>query len=355
MRIPGFVSVAALLLLIQSAATPSARLDELLRQMIAATDPGAAVMVIKNGNVEYRAARGMADLDRHIALTPETPFYIASLGKQFTAVAIMKLAERGRLGYDDLLTKYFPQFEPFAPGITIRQVLTHTSGLPDHLEIMKDQVAGWTNDDVVKLAMREQRVLFAPGEKWSYSNTGYVLLAMIVEKVSGMPFARFAQDEMFRPLGMERTVIVDRAAALPGGRARGYRKNAAGQFEPADYDAFTTGAGGAYSTLDDLAKWDRAFSSDALIAPATLKLASTPAVLSSGRPTPYGFGWLAEFDAKGSLADVWYVASTGDFKGFKGLFKRIPERRFTVIVLANNGELPWKIVALAHELYAGRE
>jgi hypothetical protein len=91
------------------------------------------------------------------------------------------------------------------------------------------------------------------------------------------------------------------------------------------------------------------------IAPATLKLASTPAVLNSGGPTPYGFGWVAEFDGKGSLADVWYVASTGDFKGFKGLFKRIPERRFTVIVLANNGELPWKIVALAHELYAGRE
>jgi CubicO group peptidase (beta-lactamase class C family) len=331
---------------------PSAteQLDAVLLKQAEKDTPGVAVMIIKNGEVKYMNTRGITDLSTKAPLRPDSRFYIASLGKQFTAVAVMMLAERGKLSYDDKLVKYFPEFASFAPNITIRQILTHTSGLIDHLDVVKDNVTGWTNDDVVKLLARENRVLFQPGEKFGYSNSGYVLLSLVVEKVSGLEFSKYLEMNIFKPLKMKNTFVVARDAKIEN-RVRGYIQNN-GKWEPADIDAFTTGAGGIFSTLEDLEKWDRSFYTERLIKAETLKLASVPAVLNNGRPTPYGFGWLAEFAAKGKLANVWYVASFGDFKGFKGLIKRIPEKRFTVIVLTNNGNFPWQLVELAHDLYA---
>lgn len=314
------------------------------------TTPGLVALVLKDGQVKYKNARGLADLDSKTPITSKTQFYIASLGKQFTAVAIMMLAERGKLSYDDKLVKYFPQFASFGQNITIRQILTHSSGLIDHLDIMKDNVTGWTNDDVVKLLTKENRVLFQPGEKASYSNSGYVLLSMIVEKASGDRFASFLQKNILGPLKMTDTVVATKDVNIKN-KAHGYNL-VDGKWIAADYDAFTTGAGGIYSTVDDLEKWDRSFYTEKLIKSETLKLASTANKLNNGRETQWGFGWLAEFEAKGKLANVWYVASFGDFKGFKGMLKRVPERRFTVITLSNNGKMPWKFIELAHELYA---
>lgn len=330
--------------------SPSERLDAVFIKQADTTSPGLAVMIIKDGKVQYKNARGVAGLTTKTPIKTDSRFYIASIGKQFTAVAIMMLAEPGKLSYDDKLTKYFPEFESFAGNITIRHILTHSSGLIDHLDVVKDNVSGWTNEEVVKLLKRENRVLFQPGEKTSYSNSGYVLLSMIAEKVSGESFSAFLEKNIFKPLKMNNTFV-----AAPGekitDKVRGYvEKN--GKWEAADYDALTTGGGGIYSTVEDLAKWDKSFTEGRLIRPETLKLASTANELKSGRPTQYGFGWLAEFAAKGNLANVWYVASFGDFKGFKGLIKRIPERNFTVIVLTNNGKFPWEFVELAHQLYA---
>ena len=326
------------------------QLDAAVIKQAAADSPGLAVSVIKDGEIKYKNARGVADLSTNAPIKPDSRFYIASLGKQFTAVSIMMLAERGKLGYDDRLTKYFPEFESFAGNITIRHILTHTSGLVDHLDIVKDKVTGWTNEDVIKLLKRENRLLFQPGEKWSYSNSGYVLLSMIVEKVSGESFRAFLEKNIFQPLGMKNTFVAARGAKISN-PVRGYSQTE-GKWEPNDYDAFTTGGGGIYSTLEDLEKWDRSFYTNALLKPETLKSASTAAVLNNGRPTPYGFGWLAEFAAKGNLANVWYVASFGDFKGFKGMHKRITEKRFSVIILTNNGKFPWEILELAQNLYA---
>ena len=331
--------------------SPAEQLDALVQKIGKASDPGIAVMVIKDGKVKFKKGYGVADLSTGAPITADTPFYIASLGKQFTAVAIMMLAERGRLSYDDKLTKYFPEFESFASTITLRHLLTHTSGLIDHLDVVKDNVTGWTNSDVVKLLLRENRLLFQPGEKVGYSNSGYVLLSMIVEKVTGENFAKFVEQNIFRQLEMSHTFIADPNSPKSLKRAHGYAENG-GRWDVTDYDAFTTGGGGVYSSLEDLYKWDQSFYTERLIKSETLKQASTPARLNNGRPTPYGFGWMAEFAAKGKLANVWYVASFGDFKGFKGLMKRIPERRFTVIVLTNNGKFPWEIVELAHALYA---
>ena len=330
--------------------SPSKQLDLELEKHTGKSEPGVAVMVIKDSEVKYRNFRGVADLDSNTPITADTPFYIASIGKQFTAVSIMTLAERSQLSYDDKLVKYFPEFASFAGGITIRHILTHTSGLIDHLGIVKDNVTGWTNEDVVKLLQKENRVIFQPGEKVSYSNSGYVLLSMIVEKISGESFAAFLKKNFFGPLKMAHTYVAVRGARVPD-RVRGYTQTE-GKWVTANYDAFTTGSGAIYSTLDDLEKWDRSFYTERLIKASTLKLASTANKLNNGRETEWGFGWLAEFAAKGDLANVWYVASIGDFKGFKGILKRIPERRFTVIALSNNGKLPWGFVELAHDIYA---
>jgi CubicO group peptidase (beta-lactamase class C family) len=330
--------------------SPTEQLEAAVLKQAETTTPGLAVMIIKDGKVKYKKTRGITDLSTMAPIKTDSLFYIASLSKQFTAVSIMMLAERGKLSYDDKLTRYFPEFESFASNITLKQVLNHTSGLIDHLDIVKDEVTGWTNDDVVKLLLRENKVLFEPGEKSSYSNSGYVLLSMIVEKVSGESFPKFLEKNIFKPLGMKNTFVATRDAKILK-RVHGYSENG-GKWEPADYDAFTTGGGGMYSTLEDLEKWDKSFYTEKLIKSETLKLASTPATRNNGRPTPYGFGWLAEFAAKGKLANVWYVASFGDFKGFKGLIKRIPEKKFTIIILTNNGKFPWDVLELAQDLYA---
>lgn len=328
-----------------------ARFDAFLEKNFKPDEPGVAVMVIKNGEVKYQRSRGLADVSAKKTISLKTPFYIASLGKQFTAAAVMILADNKKLSYDDKLVKYFPEFETFAPDVSIRQLLTHTSGLIDHLDIMKENVEGWTNKDVVELLKKENRLRFQPGEKWGYSNSGYVLLAMIVEKASGKSFSEFLEENIFRPLDMKKTYVADRKDVKIPGRARGY-VFAGGEWVVADYNALTVGAGGIYSTLEDLEKWDRSFYTTPLIKAETIKLASVPATLNNGKPTPYGFGWMAEFAPKGNLANVWYVASFGDFKGFKSFIKRIPEKKFTVIVLSNHGKFPWAIVELAEELYA---
>ena len=166
-----------------------------------------------------------------------------------------------------------------------------------------------------------------------------------------MSFSNFLEKNIFQPLKMENTFVFDRKDIQIPGKARGYSL-VNNKWKSSDYDAFTVGAGGIYSTLDDLEKWDRSFYTKPLIKEETIKLASVPATLNNGKPTPFGFGWLAEFAPKGDLANVWYVASTGEFKGFQNLIKRIPSRNFSIIVLSNYGEFPWSIVELAEELYA---
>jgi CubicO group peptidase (beta-lactamase class C family) len=318
--------------------SPAEQLDALIRDKVKPSEPGLAVMVIKNGRILFNKGYGVGDLSTGLPLRADTPFYIASIAKQFTAAAIIMLAEQGRLSYDDKLIKFFPELKGFASTISISQLLTHTSGLIDHLDVIKDNNAGWKNKDVLQLLLSENRVLFQPGEKWSYSNSGYVLLAMIVERITGQRFSEFLKKSIFTPLGMKRTLVVDESQTGVPKRAHGYRQ-ANGRWEPSDYAALTTGAGGVYSTLEDLYRWDQSFYTEKLIKESSLKRASTPARLNNGKPTPYGFGWLAEYAAKGRFANVWYVASYGNFKGFQSVIKRIPERRFTVIVLSNRGDL----------------
>ena len=327
------------------------QLDGLLADLARPNEPGVAVLVRKHGRVIYRSARGLANLDTSAPLTVETPIYVASVAKQFTAMAILQLAERKKLALDDPACKYVPELQPFAPTVTIRQLLTHTSGLPDHLTLMKDEVARWTNDDVLKLLRKENRLLFEPGSKTAYSNSGYVVLAIVVERLTGRTLAEVFEDEIFKPAGMKQTFIPRCNAATPASVAHGYRATD-GVWREDAYNACTTGAGGVFSTAVDLAQFDAALESGRIVKRDSLLAASTPAVLTTGKPTAYGFGWLAEFDATGPLANIWYTAAFWDFKGYRGLMKRIPDRQLTIIVLTNRGNFPWPLVKLIHDLYA---
>jgi CubicO group peptidase (beta-lactamase class C family) len=217
---------------------------------------------------------------------------------------------------------------------------------------MNDQVQGWTNKDVLALLQKENRLLFPPGSKASYSNSGYVVLALAVERISGRTFEDVLRKEIFRPSGMKQTNVVTCPGLLPRGAARGYRRAEDGAWKEHGYDLCTTGSGGIVSTAADLVRWVEALESGRIISAASLQEASRPATLTDGRPTAYGFGWLAEFATKGPLANVWYTASFGDLNGYRGMLKRIPDRKLTMIVLTNRGAFPWKILETIHQIYA---
>ena len=332
------------------ARSPQASLDSLFDTIVKPGEPGIAVLIVDSGIVRYGRASGLANLQSKQPLDLDTPIYAASIGKQFTAVAIMRLAEQGKLSLDDPLPKYFPEFASYASKVTLRRMLNHTSGLIDHLDIVHDSVSGWTNANVLKIMREHPALLFEPGERSGYSNTAYVLLSMIVEKISGRRFADYVADEFFKPLDMTRTIVVDGPSKLPASRARGYEL-VDGKFVSGDYTAFTTGSGGIYTTVNDLLKWEQSFYTNRFISAAMLKEASTPAVRNNGRPTENGMGWLAEFEADGKLANVWYVASFGNFKGFQGMVKRFPDRRFSTIILTNRGDYPWAMQKLIQDRF----
>ena len=181
--------------------------------------------------------------------------------------------------------------------------------------------------------------------------SGYVVLSIAIERITGQAFADFLQREMFRPLGMTRTYVVTRARQSTGSFAHGYALRN-GIWHEEGYDAYTTGSGGVFSTAHDLVRWGRALDALKIVSGDSLRIASTAEKLESGRPTQYGMGWLAEFEAKGPLANVWYTAAFGDFKGYQGMMKRIPDKQLMIVVLTNRGEFPWKLLQSVHELYA---
>ena len=321
-------------------------LDSALAATFPPTGPGAAMLVSHHGRVVYRGARGRANISTGQPLTLTTPIYIASLAKQFTAAGIMRLAEQGRLRYSDSLARLLPELGPWTAGVTIEQLLTHTGGIPDYSDSLVDANPGFDNSQAIAWLERTAKLDFIPGTRISYSNAGYVVLARIIERLSGKSLHDFLAAEFFEPLGMRHTGVIDGPHPAPADAARGYTMT---NGVPALHESRsrTAGPGGVYSTVEDLYRWDRAYAERRLFSDSTVARASRPAVLASGRPTAYGYGWLAEFPAKGPLANVWYVASTGDLKGFQALMKRIPAREYSVIVLSNAGDFPWNLVELA--------
>jgi N-acyl-D-amino-acid deacylase len=318
---------------------PSAAVDALRVERQSETAPGAAFIVIQDGVVVQKGAYGMADIERGLPMETDTSVRLGSVSKQFTAMAIMILEEEGRLDYDDPVTRFLPDLTRYGDVITIRHLLTHTGGLPDYYDAIVEVTGVERPSTRHGLAMfsRWGDPLFAPGERYEYSNPGYELLALVVEVASGQRFGAFVENRIFAPLGMTRSHVFDaytfdKSPAKLAKRAYGYRKAGDG-FEFNDDDPLNDiiGSGGVYSTVEDMYRWDQALYAEQLVSEQTLAEAFTPARLNNGEAYPYGFGWRLD-EHLGRRR----IAHGGSWVGFRTFIGRYVEDRFSVVVLSNS-------------------
>jgi CubicO group peptidase (beta-lactamase class C family) len=274
----------------------------------------------------------MADLERRIAATPETDFRLASVSKQFTAMAVMLLAKDGKLRYDRAVRDFLPELPATTQAVTIRHLLNHTSGLIDYEDLIPETRTAQLDDrDVLALVAAKDSLYFPAGTEYRYSNSGYVLLGIIVARVSRVSFPDFLTTRIFTPLGMTASVPhVEGSDTVPH-RAYGYSPRG-GSFFQTDQSvtSATLGDGGIYTNVDDMVRWDQALYGTALVDSATLELATTPPPLPAGATTEYGFGWFVD-TYRGEKR--W--RHTGETSGFRNAIQRYPSRRLTIVILTN--------------------
>lgn len=295
--------------------------------------PGGAVIVIRDGSVLVRGAWGLADLERGVPIRTDTAFNLASVSKQFTAMAIMLLAEEGRLSYDDPITRFLPELSRFGDERSVRHLLAHTAGLPDYYDVMVEISGVERPRTLHALAVLAAwgEPLFPAGERYEYSNPGYELLALIVERASGGSYAEFVEQRIFAPLGMTSSVVYDEREPRIARRAYGYRRDADGFRLDDDHPLnHLIGSGGIYSSVEDLFRWDQALQGERLARSETLAEAFRPARLASGEEIPYGFGW--RLSKRQGRSCVWHA---GEWLGFQTFIARYPDERVSVIVLSN--------------------
>jgi CubicO group peptidase (beta-lactamase class C family) len=325
------------------------QVDTLLKGLIAEREPGAAVLVAKDGRAVYIGARGVADLQAMRPIDGRTDFRLASVTKQFTAAAVMLLVGDGKLRYEDRLTEIFPDFPEYGRAVTIRNLLDHTSGLPDYEELMPAADRSVPVEDVqiqdtgvLDLLKRQTAGWFVPGSQWRYSNSGYVLLGLIVEKASGRSFPSFLQERIFTPLNMINTLAYVRGKNKVPNRAFGYTKEN-GRWSVTDQSptSATLGDGGVYSSLADLLQWDEALRRHSLLSEPEMRPALTPVRVPSkgptgpdGTPADYGFGWFLN-GWKGH-ARMWHY---GETVGFRTAIQRFVDDGLTIVVLCNRADL----------------
>ena len=290
--------------------------------------PGAAVLVLQDGEPVVCRGYGLADLEQGAPVTPATNFRLASVTKQFTAAAILLLAEDGRLGLDQSARNWLPALPPVAGSVTIRQLLTHTAGLIDYEDVMPASASAQLHDaDVLELLQTLNRTYFPPGTAYRYSNGGYALLALIAERASGRSFAEFLGERIFGPLGMAGSLAHREGVTTVGHRAYGYSE-VKGAWKRTDQSPASAvlGDGGIYSSIGDLAKWDAALGDDRLLSADSRRLAFAPATPTDDPAVEYGFGWRITGDS------VWH---SGETLGFRNAMVRFPVRRLTIAILTN--------------------
>ncbi len=296
--------------------------------------PGISVLLIVDGNAQYARAIGKADLERNTAITIATNFRLASLTKQFTAAAVVRLAAQGALSFGDTIARFFESTPAFWRQITVHHLLTHTSGLPDYEDLIPPDTATQLHDhDVLALVRRVDTGYAAAGAAFRYSNTGYCLLALIVEQVAAQPFAAFLREQVFLPAGMHFTMAYEGDGNAIPRRAFGYSFRD-GTFVRTDQSltSATLGDGGVYSSTIDLERWDAALASDALFSEPWRAALFTPHVATPSGDS-YGYGWFLT-----RIAGQRAAYHTGETIGFRTAIIRLLERRCTAIVLANRSE-----------------
>jgi CubicO group peptidase (beta-lactamase class C family) len=318
------------LLALASTAEGADRVDDFVNGYLMKKQiPGCAVMVRQNGKVVLSAGYGMANLEHEVRATPETVFQSGSMGKQFTAMAVMMLVEEHKLSLDDPISKHLTVPASWSK-ITVRHLLTHTSGLGDYPEdfsLQKD----YKENDLLKMIVA-QPLGFAAGDKWNYSNLGYVTLGILIRKVSGEFYCDVLQQRIFGPLGMKHTRIINEADIIPN-RAAGYRlkdgvlKNQ----EWVSPTVNTTADGSLYFTVEDIAKWDDALAAEKLLSRTGFAQMWTPVKLNNGNTAPYGFGWGIHTTKSGHRM----LEHGGAWQGFVTYIARYPDDRLTVVAFCN--------------------
>lgn len=307
------------------AADINKRIDSLMNALHERGQFNGSILVAIDGKVIYRNGFGESDIQTHVPFRPTTISCIGSLAKQFTSMAIMLLAEQNKLRFDDSVVKYIPEISTFAEGITIRHLLTHTSGIPDVGDLGIDNPS-LNNEKVIKTfqgySVNVSKMFKAPGLKYRYSNAGYMLLDVITERLSGQTRDEFMLQQVFRPLGMNNTFVWEGKRSNPKNVALGYTPYG-------DLDRGVTG--GVYSTVDDLFKWENGLSTEKLVKKAILDIAYTPYPVKEGHST-YGFGW--NITAKDGNQFIWHTGNTGTYRAFIG---RLFPERIAVIMLTNKG------------------
>jgi CubicO group peptidase (beta-lactamase class C family) len=313
-------------------------IDALMRDYDGAV-PGASVLVMQHGRPVVRKSYGLASLEERIAATPSTNYRLASVTKQFTAAAILTLVEDGRITLEDRARKWLPSLPPAADPITIRHLLTHTSGLTDYEDVIPEGTTRQLLDaDVLRLLKEQPATYFPPGTSYRYSNSGYALLALIIERASARSFATFMRERILLPLGMNDTVAFENGISTVARRAFGYtHENGVWTRTDQSITSAVLGDGGIYSSIDDLAKWDAALYGD------RFRAALAPATETDDPNVKYGFGWRITGDSQ------WH---SGETRGFRNVIVRYPERELTVVVLTNrNAPGPYPIALKIAELF----
>ena len=296
--------------------------------------PGCALGVMQGGKLVYKKGYGLANLEYNIPITPATLFPVASMAKQFTAMAVALLANEGALSLDDDIRTHLPEVPDFGTPITIRHLIHHTSGLRGDLMLLLS--SGWrledaiTNEDVIALVKRQRELNFPPGEQFSYCGTGYLLLALIVEQVSSTSFSAFCQERIFEPLGMAHTLFQDETLQVIKDRAYAYYPADSSGYQNAILTCSLVGGTGLFTSIDDLALWDENLSTGRVGGPAVIEQMQQRGVLNSGRQIDYAFGLIAD-----TYQGLKVIYHGGDGAGIHSFMMRFPGEDFCVAILGN--------------------
>jgi len=314
------------------------RVDALFERLIQPGSPGCALGVIKDGELIYKQGYGLANLEYDIPITPSTIFHIASMSKQFTAMAVALLVDAAKLSFDDDIRQYLPEIPDYGETITIRHLIHHTSGLRSDLILLIS--AGWrledviTNTDVLELVKMQRNLNFRPGEKFAYGGVGYLLLAELVEHVAGQSFAEFCQEQIFEPLGMINTHFQDDYLRVVKNRAYAYYPAGDNHYQNAILTCALVGGTGLYTTIEDLALWDKNFYTAQVGGQSVIEQMHQRGVLNNGEEVDYAFGLILD-KYKGRKV----VVHGGDGAGIHSYMMRCPKEHFSVAILGNHGAL----------------
>jgi len=327
------------------------RVDRIFAQWDRTDSPGCALGVFRDGRIAYARGYGMANLELGVALSPQSVLDIGSTSKQFTAMAVVLLARRGKLSLDDDVRKFVPELPQYEKPVTIRHLLTHTGGLRDYLTLWYlagiDDADFTTGGEALEVIARQKVLNFPPGEQWLYSNSGFFLASVVVERVSGKTLARFAEEEIFQPLGMRHTRFNDDHTAVIPGRATGYMRRDAGGYAVSMSDFEQTGDGAVQTSIEDLQRWDENFYTGQVGGREGVEQLHQRAVLNRGRVEPYALGLFVD-----TYRGLRRVRHGGSWAGYRADLLRFPERHFSVAVLCNlAGTNPSALAQQVAEVY----